>query len=109
MKRRQQEPEPTLLSLQGRVDHKALEDAVAAIKRDAYPGWRLVSDTRTGASSGWRHTLAALAGTVVGMFNQPSSAPGRAIVVEHVPTKRQATVRFDYLGEANGAPLWGRA
>lgn len=103
-----QAPEPPLLSLQGRVDHQALEDAVAGIQGGAYPGWRVVSDARTGGARGWGHTLAALAGSVFGMFNQPSSAPGRAIVVEHAPTGRQETVRFDYLGEANGAPLWSR-
>ncbi len=106
---KEQTPEPPLLLLQGRVDHEALEHAVAEVKDGAYPDWRLVSDARTEAAFGWRRTLAALAGSVVGMFNQPSSGPGRAIMLEHTPTGRRATVRFDYLGKVNGAPLWGRA
>jgi len=108
MERKEQAPEPSLLSLRGRVDHQALEDAVAGVKDGGYPGWRIVSDARSDGSSGWWHAVAALLTTVFGMFNQPSSAPGRVIVVEHTPTKRRATLRFDYLGEANGLPLWGR-
>lgn len=101
--------EPPLLSLHGRIDHQVLEDAVAAVERGDYPEWCIMRDTHSTGVTSWRHTLAALASTVIGMFNQPSSGPQRIVVVEHTPTQRQASLRFDYLGEANGLPLWGRA
>jgi len=99
---------PPLLSLRGRIDHGVLEDALVEVQRGAYPDWRFVRQSRSTGSTGGRHIIAALLAAVFGMFNQPSSAPTRTIVLEHLPTHRETTLTFDYLGEANGLPLWGR-
>ncbi len=99
---------PSLLSLRGRIDHTMLEDALAEVQQGVYANWRFVRESRRAGSTGGRHIVAALLAAVFGMFNQPSSAPTRAIVLEHLPTHRETTLTFDYLGEANGLPLWGR-
>lgn len=110
MRKMGQTAEPRLLRLRGRTDHRVLEDAIAEIKQGDYPEWRVVRESDSkGGGSGGRQVLAAVASLIFGMFNQPSGASGRTIVVEHAPTGRQETVTFDSLGEANGLPLWNRA
>ncbi len=111
---------PHLLSLQGRIDNAVLEDAIAAIQRGDYPGWRIVArqaGPRKIGSPPWLLRAAAVVNLLVTVtkavpmtsaYNRRTSLNARTLEVEYTPTGHRQTLIFENLGLVNGLPLWSR-
>jgi len=110
----QQHKELPLLSLHGRIDHLAIEKAVADITSGAYRGWRVVRDGSNEETVGtpwllvWLNFLLNVTTHASSEVAAQTSIIVRTIVLEYGPTGYIEELRFQNLGHYNGFPLWLR-
>src|SRR5947209_2786208 len=109
--------DPDLLSLEGRVDHQAVEAAIDAIHEGRWPGWRVAYDEIGLEMVPQGRQRTSLIDLVVA-FEDPQGLLTRArfetpqrvwvIVLEHGAMGRREVVKLLLLGGEQEKPDWLR-